>query len=154
MNIFTLIKRDHDEARDLMDQIIKTEAAASRLELYEKLKTSILAHAKSEEKTFYNALKNADDELAEETPHMKKEHKEAEDLFKEIDALEPDYYLWWEKFGELRKALTHHMEEEEKEIFPEAKKEIPTGEAKELGEEMEELEDAMKAKLDKKQQAA
>lgn len=148
MNIYSLIKKDHDAARDLMDRIIDNPKSADRLSMFDELKVAILAHAKAEEKTFYEALKETgDEELIEETPHFKKEHKEAEMLFEEIEGIDPQSHLWWERFGELRKTLTHHMEEEEKEAFPQAKQEIPSDEAKELGEEMEVLEEKQKRKL-------
>jgi hemerythrin superfamily protein len=146
MNIFTKIKKDHDEARDIMDEILETPEAEERLELFSQLKIAILSHAKSEEKTFYEALKESD-ELAEEVPYLKHEHKDAENLFNEIDELDADDTMWWEKFGEVRKALMHHMEEEEKKIFKDAKEEIPSDEAKELGERMDELEEKEKDKL-------
>lgn len=147
MDIFAKIKRDHDEARDMMDQIIKTPNAKERMALFEALKVAILSHAKSEEKTFYNAIKDIE-EWGEEVPHFKHEHKDAEKLFGEIEQCDPNDTLWWEKFGELRKALTHHMEEEEKEVFPDIKKEFESSEAKELGAEMEKLEEKMKEKLE------
>lgn len=151
MDIYTLIRRDHDNARDLMDKIIGTEDSRTRLKLFEQLKVAILAHAKAEEKTFYDAMNHSGDkELAEETPHFRKEHKEAEKLFAEVEACNPCDSHWWEKFGELKKTLTHHMEEEEKEIFPTAKKDIPADEAEELGEAMEQLEAKAKRRLSNK----
>lgn len=149
MNIFNIIKRDHDEARAIMDEILETPDADERYELFQQLKVAILSHAKSEEETFYKSLrKNGDKDMKEDIPHFKEEHQEAEQLFEEIEQLDLDEYMWWEKFGELRKALTHHMKEEEKEVFPEAKKDIPQAEAKELGEEMEEMEEEMKEELE------
>ena len=68
MNIYTKIKKDHDEARDMMERILETQDGTARLELFAELKVAILSHAKAEERTFYNALKAANDELAEETP--------------------------------------------------------------------------------------
>ena len=147
MNIFTKIKRDHDEARDMMNTILETPDADARLELYEELKIAILSHAKSEEKTFYQALKQ-NKEWAEEVPHMKKEHKEVEDLFKEIDGLDAESAMWWEKFGEVRQALLHHMDEEEKEVFKEVKPEMPAMESEELGQLMDELEERVKVTLE------
>jgi hemerythrin superfamily protein len=154
MNIFAKIKRDHDEARDVMEKILDTKNADSRIPLFQKLKVAILSHAISEEKTFYKELKKTDDELAQEVPYLKHEHKDAEALFEEIEELDPNSNQWWEKFGELRKALTHHMEEEEEKIFKDARKEIPKDIAKELGETMEDLEEKEKVKLKLVEKAA
>lgn len=154
MNIYTKIKKDHDEARDMMERILETQDGPTRLELFGQLKVAILSHAKAEERTFYNALKAANDDLAEETPHMKHEHKEVEELFHEIDQIETGNHMWWEKFGEARQALLHHMEEEEKEIFKEAKKEISGEDASELGERMEAIEEKLKPEIEEKEQAA
>lgn len=148
MNIYSIIKQDHDQAREIMDEIIVNPPIKKRLALFEELRVAILSHAKAEEKTFYEALKQeGDEDLKEEVPHFVKEHKEAEKLFDEIERIDPGSHLWWERFGELRKALTHHMEEEEKEVFPQAKQEIDTSEATELGQRMETLEEKQKQKL-------
>lgn len=148
MNIYSVIKKDHDEARTMMEQILALPDTRVRLRIFEQLKVAILSHAKSEEKTFYQALKaTGDKELTDEVPHFKEEHKEVESLFEQIEKLDSNSPLWWERFGELRQALLHHMKEEEKEVFPEAKKEIESAEASELGERMEVMEDKEKAKL-------
>jgi hemerythrin superfamily protein len=109
------------------------------------------SHAKSEEKTFYEALKATEDkQLSDEVPHFVKEHKEVEKLFEEIGALEAAEPQWWEKFAAIRKALLHHMDEEEKEVFPEAKHEIDAEDANALGENMEALEERVKMHLSAK----
>lgn len=154
MNIFTLIKKDHDEARGIMDEILATPDMYTRKRLFHELKIAILSHAKSEEETFYKSLrKNGDKEMKNEIPHFKEEHQTVEKLFGEIEKYDFHEYMWWEKFGELRQALMHHMKEEEKEVFPDAKKEIPKKEAKELGTEMEELEEDKKEELTRKEAA-
>lgn len=149
MNIYSLIKKDHDEAREIMDEIMAAKDNPDECEqLIEELKLAILSHAKSEEKVFYSALKETGEkELAEEVPHFIKEHKEVEQLFDEICEMEATDPLWWERFGEIRMGLLHHMEEEEQEVFREAKQEIESREAKELGMEMEELEEKVKQRL-------
>ncbi|MGE0755349.1 MAG: hemerythrin domain-containing protein [Alphaproteobacteria bacterium] len=152
MNIFNKIKKDHDEAREIMDKILKTPQVKKRQELFGQLKVAILSHAKSEEETFYKSLrKNGDKEMKEEIPHFKEEHEEVEKLFKSIEKLDPDDYMWWEQFGELRKALTHHMKEEEEDVFPDARKDIPKTEAQEIGEEMADIEEEEKNALMRKE---
>lgn len=152
MNIYTKIKRDHDEARSMMDEILEGRNDEQVcLEVLEELKVAILSHAKSEEKTFYEALKESGDEqLSEKVPNFKKEHKEVETMFEEIESMHPREQLWWEKFGAIRQALLHHMEEEEKQVFKAAKQEIESQEASELGEEMEVLEEKMKQRLEQR----
>ncbi|NBO19489.1 MAG: hypothetical protein EBV03_09760 [Proteobacteria bacterium] len=149
MNIYSLIKKDHDEAREIMEEIMAAKDNPDECEqLIEELKVAILAHAKSEEKIFYSALKETgEEELVEEVPHFIKEHKEVEQMFEEIGELEATDPLWWERFGAIRQALMHHMEEEEQDVFKEAKQEIKAEEAKELGMEMEELEEKVKQRL-------
>lgn len=149
MNIYSLIKKDHDQARDLMEDIMKAKDDPDEcIEMIQELKVAILAHAKSEEKTFYEAIKDSGDEqLSDRVPEFRKEHREVEEMFAEIENMDPEDQLWWEKFGEIRQALHHHMEEEEKQVFREAKQDIPKEEAKELGHEMEMLEERLKDRL-------
>lgn len=151
MNIYALIKKDHEEARDMMEEILAARDRPRECEeLIRELKTAILAHAKSEEKTFYSALKKAADaQLAEEVPHLKKDHKQVEMLFEKIDSLKAGDALWWETFGEIRMGLLHHMEEEEKEIFKEARQEFDAQDAQDMGEEMRELEEKWKQQLER-----
>lgn len=146
-DIFTVIKNDHDKAKDIMADIMVTNDIEERLDLLDELKQEILLHAKTEEATFYRRMKQEDKEMREEMDHAKKEHETVEKFFREIGRLDPELGEWFVKFGQIRQALEHHMMEEEEEIFPEARKMLDRQEALQLGQDM------MDAKMERKSAA-
>ena len=61
MNIFEEIRKDHEKQRTLMDLLVKTQGDSDgRRELWSRLKEELEAHARAEERYFYNPLMNHD----------------------------------------------------------------------------------------------
>ena len=140
MNIYHLIKKDHDEAKDLMARIMRASAPEKRQALLDELKQLVLVHAKTEEATWYAALSEFP-EFAEKINHTKEEHDTIEDLFSEVAGLSADQDRFLVLFGEIKMGLEHHFHEEEDEMFPKSQELISDDRADELGREMKELKD-------------
>jgi len=130
--IYEEIKKDHDLHRDLLDRLDKTSGdSPERRELFEKLRVEMTAHANAEEQTFYASLIE-DPETQEQARHSIAEHKETDDLLEELDEMAFDNPGWLAKFRKLKEELEHHMEEEEEEVFPEARDVIESDNAEQL----------------------
>ena len=135
-DIFQLLENDHREVKSMMRKIAEGNGDARRRDLFEKFKTELMAHAKCEEREFYSVLQR-NEETAEKVEHSFEEHAEAEEGLQELSQMSDDDEDWMEKFSELRNDVEHHAEEEEKELFPKARKVI--GErAEEIGRRFEE----------------
>lgn len=135
MNIYTRLEQDHKKQRDLCEDIKSTRSGSkNRAELWEKLKVELEAHASAEEQVFYSALMQKPDGT-EEARHSVHEHQEMTKLITEIDAMDQSADIWEKKFKTLAHDVVHHLDEEEADIFPAAKKLIDPETAKSMVED-------------------
>jgi hemerythrin superfamily protein len=133
MDIFERIKADHDQARAVMKQICGTDndAEKKRDALFRTLSLEIWAHHKVEEATFYEALKKKG-EVAE-AYEAQNEHHMINTIMDELATMPTDSEQWQMKFSAMTELLTHHLDEEEEDFFPMAKKKFSADEAIALG---------------------
>jgi len=132
MNIYERIRKDHEKHRDLLNKLAETSGdTEERKSLFNELLTDVKSHANAEEQSFYSLLMN-DNDGQEKARHSVSEHKEANDLFDELEEMDMSNPHWLQKFKELKDELEHHMEEEENEVFTMARKVISDTRAKEL----------------------
>lgn len=133
--IYDAIKQDHDSHRDVLNRLDATTGdSPDRESLYATIKQELEAHAAAEEETFYATLM-AKPAGQEQARHSVSEHKEAVDLLGELDETEFSSPGWLARFRKLKDELEHHMDEEENEVFPKARKLINAATAENLGGE-------------------
>ena len=122
MNIYNRLKEDHEKQRDLCETLKNTHSGSqNRANLWEKLKVELEAHASAEEQVFYSVLMEKP-EGTEEARHSVHEHQEMTKLITELDAMDQSSDVWEKKFETLSHDVIHHVDEEEADIFPAAKK--------------------------------
>lgn len=115
--IFKALREDHDLQRSLISQLVKTSGdSTSRAELFLKIKEELNFHAKAEERYFYNPLIKKDLTI-EKARHSIAEHKELDDLVEDLESTDHSSPGWLIKAKELEHKLSHHLEEEEREVF-------------------------------------
>lgn len=137
-DIYQEIKADHDKARDLMGKIMDTsnQASKQREELFEQFKLDMWSHNKIEEALLYQPLREAKETRGEAMEALN-EHHVAGGLIEELDAMPKDSEAWIGKFSALKDMLEHHMDEEENEVFSDAKNVIKEERAEELGDKFQ-----------------
>lgn len=120
-----LLKSDHSEVKQLFDdydELVESEAdGEARQGLAENICAMLVAHTTIEEEIFYPAAREALDEqdLLDEADV---EHASAKQLIEEIQSMAPDEALYDAKVKVLGEYVTHHVREEEGEMFPLVKK--------------------------------
>jgi iron-sulfur cluster repair protein YtfE (RIC family) len=146
MNAFTLLKADHKKVAGILEKIDETteRAVKTREELFTQLKTELDIHTRIEETIFYPALKDAD-ETRDITLEAFEEHKVVKTLLGELESLGKDKEEWTAKFTVLKENIEHHVEEEEDEMFPKARKVLGEDGAETLGTRMEKAKGEQKA---------
>jgi len=146
MNAFTLLKADHKKVAGILEKIDETteRAIKTREELFTQLKTELDIHTRIEETIFYPALKDAD-ETRDITLEAFEEHKVVKTLLGELESLGKDKEEWTAKFTVLKENIEHHVEEEEGEMFPKARKVLGEDGAETLGTRMEKAKGEQKA---------
>lgn len=133
MDIFERIKQDHDLVREVMGQICETtnRAEKTRDALFQTLSLEIWAHHKVEEATFYEALKHKGE--VGEAYEAQNEHHMLNNMMDELATMPTNNEHWHMKFNAMSELLKHHLDEEEEEFFPMAKKLFSKEEAQALG---------------------
>ena len=137
MDALDLIKQDHKRLRKLLDETLKAKGA-EREERLDHLRTELVAHERMEEEVLYPRLR--DEKKAHETVlEGYEEHHVADVLLDELLDVPPETDLWKAKVKVLKENVEHHMDEEEDELFKEARAVLNREELNRLGERMEQI---------------
>lgn len=140
MNPFTLLKEDHKKVKELFKEWegLGERAVQGRKTLSEKIFEELEIHTSIEEEIFYSALQESGEKEAQELVNEAfEEHALVKELIEEMRLLEGDDETFIAKFKVMRENVEHHIEEEEHELFPVAKKAL-SEESDEIGDEMQE----------------
>ncbi|MBC3374994.1 hemerythrin domain-containing protein [Pseudomonas sp. SWRI92] len=141
MNAIDLLKADHERVKGILSQLSEStdRALKKRTELLAKLEMEVSIHTRLEEEILYPAFKAAGDkEEAEMYYEAKEEHRTVDSLvlpdLKNTDPSQPEFAG---RVKVVKELLEHHIEEEETEMFPKAKKILGKAKLDELGNQME-----------------
>ena len=137
MNAFELLKQDHEKVSGIFEKLEPTteRGVKTREELFAQLKQELDIHARIEETVLYPVLKDAQ-ETEDITLEAYEEHAVVKQLLAELEELPKDDESWGAKLTVLKENVEHHVEEEENEMFKDARKVLSTDEVNELGERM------------------
>jgi iron-sulfur cluster repair protein YtfE (RIC family) len=120
-----LLVADHREATDIFEEFenLGDRAKASKKKLADKVCKALTIHTMIEEEIFYPAVRAAlkDKEMQDKLDEAVVEHAAAKDLIRQILEMEADEDLYDAKVKVLSEEVEHHVEEEEKEMFPKVK---------------------------------
>lgn len=132
MTIFESIRSDHETQRTLIEILTATEGDSDgRREVWPKLKRELEAHAAAEERYFYVPLMEHD--LTQDAArHSVAEHKELDDFVEQLENYDMSGPKWLPTAKDLCERLIHHLDEEEKEVFPVAGKALADDEKESL----------------------
>jgi hemerythrin superfamily protein len=124
IDAIALLTTDHREVKDLFEQFDKLgdKAYAKKKNIAEEICTALTLHAMVEEEIFYPAVRAAAKEAADLMDEAEVEHASAKDLIAQIQEMDPEDELYDAKVKVLGEQIEHHVKEEEKEMFPKAKK--------------------------------
>ena len=137
MDAMSLLKEDHQKVKKMLAELESTteRGVKTREELFTRLKQELVVHEAIEEEIFYPALK--------EHPKTKEialegyeEHHVVDTVMAEIEGVAYDDEKWGAKFKVMKENLEHHIEEEEGEMFKQAKQVFDEDELDQLGESM------------------
>ena len=139
MNAFTLLKADHKKVAGILEKIDSTteRGVKTREELFTQLKTELDAHARVEETIFYPELEKAD-ETHDITLEAFEEHRLVKQLLGELERMDKGDEQWTARLTVLKENVEHHVEEEEGDMFPKARKVLSNEQTEILGTRMEE----------------
>ncbi len=121
--LFDQLKMEHEEVKALFKAAEDSEGSERTAKL-EEIEQALIPHARGEEKTLYSVMRQrADEEKAKDlTAEAYEEHRAADKLLADLKATPVNDEQWLAKLKVLKENIEHHIEEEENELFPEAKK--------------------------------
>src|SRR5512138_2713228 len=127
MDAIKLLTQQHREVAKLFEQFEKAGDGAkkSKLQLCQKISDALAVHATIEEKIFYPATKDArTEELLHEAVE---EHLSAKRILADLlQKTEIDEQAE-AKISVLQEQIDHHVQEEEKKLFPQTRKLLDAG---------------------------
>jgi hemerythrin superfamily protein len=148
-DILKMLTEDHKKVKQMFESFEKMKEEDDQDDdakqmLVELCCSELTVHAQLEEELFYPALRDAIDDM-DLLDEAEVEHASAKQLISELSSMQPDDELYDAKFTVLGEYVKHHIEEEEKEIFPKVKKADLDLEA--MAEEAHERKQEMRAEL-------
>ena len=135
MDAITLLTDDHEKVSKLLKQIDETtdRAVKTREELFTKLKRELTVHETIEEEIFYPALKEHP-RAREIVLEAYEEHNVVDMVMAEIEGVAYDDETWAAKFTVMMENIEHHVEEEETEMFKQARQVFDRAELEQLAQ--------------------
>ncbi|AZF27242.1 MULTISPECIES: hemerythrin domain-containing protein [unclassified Pseudomonas] len=158
MNAIDLLKADHERVKTLLTQLSESteRGVKKRTELLAKLEMEITVHTKLEEEILYPAFREAGGKEQDIMYHeAKEEHRTVDSLvLPDLKQTDPSSTEFSGRVKVVKELLEHHIEEEETEMFPQAKKLLGKAKLDELGAQMEAMKATYKKSLASKPLAA
>ena len=123
MDVLALLTADHNRVRGHFDRFKKAEEASDQATMADaaaKITEDLTVHTTVEEEIFYPWVRGLSAEIADLVDEGMEEHHVAKILLEEIVGLTPGADEWVAKVKVLIENVEHHIEEEEKEMLPDA----------------------------------
>ena len=142
MDAIQLLKADHKEMRALLAELESSTSRGvkKRKDLTAEIAAKLKAHTTIEEEIFYPAFKKARQKSDDDKMYFEalEEHRAAGDLvLPDLLGTDPASERFSGRAKVLKELVEHHADEEEKEMFPRAKKLLSKDELKVLGDRLQ-----------------
>ncbi|HET8568032.1 MAG TPA: hemerythrin domain-containing protein [Candidatus Limnocylindria bacterium] len=159
MDAITLLKREHQTVKKLMDELEKTteRGVKTREQLFTKLVNDLKLHEQIEEQIFYPAVKERAEskKVQELIDESYEEHHFVDVVTEELKDTPLDSEQWSAKFKVMKENVEHHaIEEEEGKLFPKVQRAFSKDELEDLGTEMAELRGSLASGMAQEQPTA
>jgi hemerythrin superfamily protein len=144
MQIYDALKQDHDQIKTILNELLAiADDSPQRKELVMNLRDILVPHSRAEERVFYNSLRE-EEESKGKAMHGYAEHMAAETMLRSLQVMEIGTAGWKPIVEKLKKALDHHIAEEETEMFAEARQILTDEEAESMAVAFQKLKSETK----------
>ncbi|HEX2039748.1 MAG TPA: hemerythrin domain-containing protein [Acidimicrobiales bacterium] len=128
----SMLEQDHRKVEQLFEQYEQTGDPT----IVQQICTELKVHTTIEEEVVYPVVARDVSEGKELDKEARKEHQEVEDAIKQIESLGYDAAEVDELMQTIMEGVTHHVEEEESQMFPKLREELGGDRLTELGEKL------------------
>ncbi len=139
----TLLTNDHREVEKLFGEYESSRDPAT----LKKICTELKVHTEIEERIVYPVVAAQVESGEELSDEASEEHQEVKDVIAQIEELDDDDPEVEELFGKIKQGFTHHVEEEETEMFLRLKQDVSADRLEKLGTELAAAKEQLKAKM-------
>jgi len=138
MDAIALLEADHQKVKQLLTELDSTteRGVKTRTELFATIKGELTLHEIVEEEIFYPELK-AHPKAKDIVLEAYEEHHVVDLLMGELETLDVSDQTWGAKATVMKENIEHHIEEEEGEMFRQARQVFDAAEREDLGARME-----------------
>jgi hypothetical protein len=138
-DILDTLKKEHDEVRALLEQLVKSEQPATRKKLLKQVEQALVPHTKAEEKIVYERLLSFKEKNAKiDGEEGFAEHNLADltlaKLGKISNTMSPEFSAHAKVLKEL---IEHHVEEEERNVWKDVREHCDADERIEMNKKFE-----------------
>lgn len=136
-----LLKQDHKEIRKLFREFEKAgdNAVKRKGKLVDQILEALTVHTYLENECMYPRVRELLPDLEDDVLESYEEHHVADVLCMELAAMDPEDERFDAKTTVLIENVSHHMEEEEQEWFPQVRAGLSRTQLREIGAQMLEL---------------
>ena len=136
-----LLKQDHKEVRRVFKEFQKAgpNAQKTKGKLVDRMLELLTVHTYVENECMYPAVRDRVPDLEQHVLESFEEHHVADVLCMELATMSPDDERFDAKTSVLIENVTHHIEEEESDWFPQVRAALGRKELQELGEQILEM---------------
>jgi hemerythrin superfamily protein len=122
-DILETLKKEHDEVKDLLEELQDAESGPQRSRLVQQIKEALVPHTKAEEKVVYDRVIALRDKEAQTDGHEGYiEHELASKTLQRLDALGASNSAEHQALAKVLKELVeHHIKEEESSVWSDVK---------------------------------
>lgn len=142
-----MLARDHADLRRRLEDLADASAARAferEKELFRAFKAALHVHATLEEEVFYPAVMKLRSAWAREAVREAlEEHQAVDSIVAELDQMEPEDVQFDAKLQGLRANVEHHITQEERAMFAEARNHLTDDRLQALGRQMASLREKM-----------
>ncbi|HEX9049740.1 MAG TPA: hemerythrin domain-containing protein [Anaeromyxobacter sp.] len=145
MNAIDLLEQQHREVEELFEEFEAAGDGATKTKerVAREISDALAMHAEIEEKLFYPESKQENtEELLRESVE---EHLSMKRILADLLESGPSDDQFEAKMSVLKEQVEHHVEEEEKELFPKVRKDLSKDELEDLGERMQTMGEELEA---------
>ena len=149
-NAIDLLTEDHKNVQKLFrdfEKLDREETEACQA-LVSRACTELKVHSMIEKEIFYPAMRDQSDKEEDEDllNEAEVEHQTTDQLIETLESMDPGDPMYAAHFTVLAEYVKHHLKEEEKEMFPRAKK-IKSLDLDALGEELAQRKQELRAEF-------
>ncbi len=122
-DILDTLKKEHDEVKELLENLSDAETPAQRRRLVQRIKAALVPHTKAEEKVVYDAVIALRDKDAQMNGHEGYlEHEWASKTLQRLEGIANAASPEHKAAGKVLKELVeHHIDEEESNVWTDVK---------------------------------